>query len=187
MSEEALYKNLFQLGAGIEACIDRKATIPALVLIYTAIDITGWLNGDDPNTKVRDRFTNWVDQYLLSAKPLRCTSIDLYAARCGLVHTFTPDSRLSDQGQARRICYARGNTKSDDLQQTIKRMNKTSEYVAIHVEELYEAWRLGLLAFTEELAQDPTRASRVYARAKKFFSTLSTEVVGNFLDLQGNE
>jgi hypothetical protein len=105
VSEHVLYKNLMLLGEGIETCLERKRIAPALILLYSAIDTSGWLDSAESHA-TRESFLQWVDRYLLNAKPLTCTALELYAARCGLLHTFTPDSRLSSEGKARRICYA---------------------------------------------------------------------------------
>jgi hypothetical protein len=182
MSEPALYNNLMLLGSGIEACIEKRLTAPALILIYSAIDTAGWLDSDE-SYATRDSFTNWVDRYLLKAKPLPCTALDLYSGRCGLLHTFTPDSRLSSEGKARRICYAWGTANAEDLQRTIVLMDSTDKYVAVHLEELYEAWRLGLLLLTGELDGDAVRRSKVYAKAGQFFAELGIEPVKDVLDI----
>jgi len=94
MRELALYKNIMLLGSGIDACIQKKLTAPALILIYSGIDTAGWLDSSE-DYATRTSFMDWVDAYLLKAKPLQCTAMDLYAARCGLLHTFTPDSKLT--------------------------------------------------------------------------------------------
>jgi hypothetical protein len=164
------------LGSGIDACIEKKLNCPALILIYSGIDTVGWLDSSE-YCATRTSFMKRVDAYLLKAKPLQCTSLDLYAARCGLLHTSTPDSKLSYVGKARRICYAWGIASVKDLQRTIHLTNKTDEYVAVHVNDLYEAWRLGVLQFTEELEKDPDRKSRVYKKAGKFFSELGLDTV----------
>lgn len=164
------------LGAGVEACVEKKLTAPALILIYSGIDTAGWLDSDQPFA-TRSSFMDWVNRYLLPSRPLDCTAVELYAARCGLLHTMTPDSQLSAQGRARRICYAWGQARVEDLRRTIDVTNKTSEYVAVHVEELYEAWQSGLLAFTQEIDNDPARRSRVYAKAKQFFSEPPVELL----------
>lgn len=91
MSEQALYKDLVLVGSGIEACIEKNLTLPSLILIYSAIDTAGWLDSDERDA-TRRSFTDWVDRYLLSVRPLRCSSMDLYAARCGVFHTLTADS-----------------------------------------------------------------------------------------------
>lgn len=176
MSELALYKNIMLLGRGIDACIEKKLTAPALILIYSGIDTAGWLDSSEEYA-TRTSFMNWVDAYLLKAKPLRCMAMDLYAARCGLLHTFTPNSKLTSEGKARRICYAWGAASVQDLQRTIDLTNKSEEYVAVHIDDLYEAWRLGVLQFAEELEKDRDRKSRVYSKAAKFFSGLGMEDV----------
>ena len=180
MSELALYKNIMLLGSGIDACIEKKLSSPALILIYSGIDTVGWLDSSE-DYATRTSFMKWVDAYLLKAKPLQCTSLELYAARCGLLHTFTPDSQVSSVGKARRIYYAWGTASVQDLQRTIDLTNKTGEYVAVHVNDLYEAWRLGVLQFTEELEKNPDRISRVYKKASKFFSELGLDTVCDVL------
>ena len=129
MADIKFQENLVQLGAGIETCLEKKLTTSALVLLYSAIDITSWLAADDLNASVRAYFTTWVEKYLLSAIPLGITALELYAARCGLIHTFTPDSRLVEQGKARRIVYAWGTAKSTDLQELIDKTKWSDKLV----------------------------------------------------------
>jgi hypothetical protein len=183
MSEEAFCRNMEQLGKGITLCIRERLQLPALIQLYSAIDIAGWLGNDDPNATNRASFTAWVDGYLLKAMPLPCTALDIYAARCGLVHSLTSDARLIDQSQARRICYAWGDASASNLQETIDHMGQTSALVAVHIHDLYEAWRRGLNLFHGELQSDSPRAAKVYARAARFFDQLPTEVVTRALDM----
>jgi len=112
MDEFPLYRNMMLLASGIDACMEKKLITPALILIYSAIDTTGWLDSNEAFA-TRTSFMNWVDDYLLKASSLQCTSLDLYAARWGLLHTFTADSQLSFSGKARSICYAWGTAKVD--------------------------------------------------------------------------
>src|SRR5262245_35434158 len=168
------------LGSGIETCLEKKLTAPALILLYSGIDTAGWLDSPDRDA-TRDSFLKWVGNYLLKAKPLACTALELYAARCGLLHTMTPDSRLSFEGKARRICYAWGTASVQHMQRTIDLAGKSNEYVAVHVNELFEAWRLGLLAFSKELDNDPARRARVHAKAAQFFSDLGMDAVRDAL------
>jgi hypothetical protein len=178
MSEFKLYKNLLLIGSGIDACIKQNLIGSALILIYSAIDTVGWLDSNE-EFATKPSFMNWVDAYLLKMKPLQCTSMELYAARCGLLHTFTPDSQLSSKGKARRICYAWGTGSVQDLQRTIELADKTSEYVAVHVNDLYQTWRLGVLQFTEILDKDPNRKPRVYNKARKFFSEIGIDTISD--------
>ena len=107
MKRETLRQNLFQLVYATENCIEKQFITPALILIYTGIDIAGWLDAESDDTPVQESFIGWAQRYLLSAKPLPCTAIELYSARCGLLHTLTPDSRLSTTGDARWFNKAR--------------------------------------------------------------------------------
>jgi len=90
MSDQKLYENLMSLGRGVDVCLYNKLIGPALTLIYTGIDTVGWLDSNNP-CATRDSFMGWTNRYLLSSNRLACTAIDLYAARCGLLHTFTPN------------------------------------------------------------------------------------------------
>lgn len=174
MEEYPLLKNMTLLRSGIDACIEKKASVPALILIYSAIDTTGWLDSTEAFS-TRAGFIRWVDNYLLKAKPLKCTAIDLYAARCGLLHTFTPDSQLSTLGKARVISYAWGKAKADDMQQIMDYKNKSNHLVVIHVDELYRAWLSGLLLWGKDLDRDSDRSARVLTKAAKFFTDVGVE------------
>lgn len=159
MSEEKLYENLMSLSRGVEACLDDSLIGPALILIYSAIDTMGWLDSHHPFA-TRRSFINWTERYLLTAKGLTCAAMDLYAARCGLLHTFTPNSQLSSDKKARRICYSWGKSRGEDLQRSIDLANKVDEYVAVKVEELFAAWCEGVLIFTAELESDAEGSER---------------------------
>ena len=43
MERYPILKNMMLLTSGIGACIEKKLFTPALILIYSAIDTTGWL------------------------------------------------------------------------------------------------------------------------------------------------
>ena len=173
------------LTSGIEACIEKKAMIPALILIYSAVDTTGWLDSTEVFSS-RNDFIRWVNNYLLRAKPLKCTAIDLYAARCGLLHTFTPDSQLSSSGKARVICYAWGKAKVEDMQRAIDLKCKSNELVAVHVNELYQAWVSGLVLWGEDLDKDTNRSTKVLVKAKKFFADIGSDTMAKILTAADN-
>jgi hypothetical protein len=180
MSEQKLYENLMSLSKGVDACLDNKLIGPALILIYSAIDTSGWLNSND-QFATRKSFIDWTSRYLLSTNRLSCTAVDLYAARCGLLHTFTPNSKLSSDKKARRICYAWGKSRGQDLQRTIDLAKTGNDYVAVKVEELFAAWRDAVLAFTDELDSNAGRSAAVMAKAKNFFSALGSESITELL------
>jgi hypothetical protein len=182
MSRQAFARNLLEFQSGIEACLAKKAQLPTLVLLYSGIDVAAWLSNDDPTAGVGKRFMAWVDQYLLKAKPLRCTSADIYGARCGLVHKLTPDSDMSDKGKARLVCYAWGSRSADELQALAVLAGISDRYVCVQIEELYEAWQLGVGLLVQEMDRDPDREARILARAAKFFNADSTDTLDRCIE-----
>lgn len=176
MNADALRANLNSLLRAIDLCIQNKLILPGLILIYSTIDTLGWLDASNPKASVQKRFTTWVNTYLLPMGNIKCTSLELYAARCGLVHTYTPDSDLFGQGKVRRISYAWGNAKVDDLNKAIKAVNSKTD-VAVHVSELYNALDSAVRRFLDDLDKEPARARRVYERASHFFDPLPKELV----------
>lgn len=184
MSHEKLINNLAELETGIQACVENKLLRPALTLLYAAIDIAAWLASDDPS--VGKRFTTWVDEYLLRAKPMPCTAADLYGARCGMVHTFTPDSRMSGHYRARLLFYSWGNRSATDLQKLIVLAKMDDRYVCVQIEELFDAWKLGCKRLIEQMQQDPDRAARVYEQARKFFDDGSTARIDSLVERYGS-
>ena len=186
MSESVLLSNLMMLAAGIDSCVQQKNTLSALILLYAAIDAAGWLDSEQPNA-TRRSFMSWTQRYLLQATALDCTAIDLYAARCGLLHTFTPESQLASEGEARYICYAWGDARVEAMKAIIGRMGKAECYVAVHFGDLYEAWQQGLVAFTQDLDADPERKARVFLKATKFFTSMEKGTARQVLNTLAEE
>lgn len=183
MGKYPLLENILLLKTGIDACIEKKAFIPALTLIYSAIDTTGWLDSK-AEFATRDDFMRWVDKYLLKAKPLKCTAIDLYAARCGVLHTFTSASQLSSSGKANIIFYAWGKANTEHMQRIMDHKNTSSNHpTVVHIDELYQAWLLGLEQWGKDLDSDSYRSARVIAKAAKFFEHVSIETVSSILSI----
>ena len=92
---ETVEEKFAQLLVIAEKCVRERATTPALILIFSAIDVAGWLSAVSPSASPRSRFTGWVARYLLPFSNLDCSAIELFAARCGIVHNFSSESDLS--------------------------------------------------------------------------------------------
>jgi hypothetical protein len=165
----------------VSLCLEHKLQLPALVLLYTAIDIAGWCAAEVSDRSVKTRFTSFVDRYVLPKSGLLCSALELYGARCGVLHTYTPESDLSAQGQARIIAYAWGNANAADLQESIRRMQR-ADMVAVHIDTLFSALQSGVARLDEEVASDPARGAAVRGRRAKQFGSLSTEIMQLFLD-----
>ena len=176
---DVLVKNLAGLDEAIGGCLGREQFLPALILIYAGIDIVASAERHQ-SEGTGASFTRWVDSYLFPKKALECTAVELYAARCGILHTSTADSDLSRAGKARKIYYAWGNASASDLSEAGNRL-ATTDVVALHIGELRDSFRHAVLKWAAEVSADPVRRRRVEAASGAWFSNMSTQVVKEFL------
>jgi len=140
--------------------------LPTLVLIYASIDILASLIRPESQEDVsRSDYTAWVEKYLLRAGSLPCTALEIYAARCALLHTYGAESRLSREGHARQIVYARGAYTGPVELETNK-----GEVSVVHVGDLFGAFHRGTTGFLAELEADVVLAERAYRRACSLFA-----------------
>lgn len=182
---DGFYQNTKALIDSIEECLEKRRLLPCLTLLYVGIDIVAALERKHRES-TKAAFVRWVNRYLLKARSLPCTALELYAARCGIVHTFTPDSDLSRKGQARKILYGWGTAKVEDLQEASNILVRT-DCVAVHVRDLIDAFRCGLAEYLKELAPDPERQQAVRRRAGLWFVHLDQNVVKKFVELHKND
>ena len=174
---DALEKNLDNIIKSIELCLNAKLQISSLVLLYSGIDIVAWL--DRPVSKeraTRKDFIRWVDDYLLPNTIIKYSAIDLYAARCAIVHSYSFSSRLSKEGEAKEIYYSWGKANIKSLQNDIDRRPKENA-VAIHINDLLEAFKEGIEKFKLSLKNDKEKEKIVCGRANKyFFINMSSDI-----------
>jgi hypothetical protein len=167
------YKNYFQIFRSIELCIENKLILPALTLIYIGIDTFAWVAYGDIATKTR--FVRWVENYMYKAKKLWPRPIDLYAARCAILHTLTPYSDLSKSKQAIPLAYAWGNAETEGLERNIETL-MPDQLSCVHLNDLFESFKLGVVDFLERSCND----FECKARMTKNYSQLNKEVIDNF-------
>ena len=123
----------------------------------------------------------WADNYLLQGASLPCTASDLYAARCGILHTLSPESNRSRKGIARQVVYAWGDAKTDELEQASKELGRNN--CVVHVRELINAFRVGLASYLQEAMQDNNRKQKIYAGARQWFTHMDKNAVTAFLKI----
>jgi len=168
MSNKALFESATRHVKAIDLCMANKFRMPALILVYSGIDIFSSL--DRPSNKeegTREDFKSWCDRYLLPNANLPCSSTDIYAARCGVVHTSSSESRLSRKQQASEIIYSWGTQGPEPLQSTLKNLGYSTH--VIHIESLVDAFKKAVSAFIEDVGNDPERIRLVLSRAAKMF------------------
>lgn len=84
----------------------------ALAAMFSSIDKMAWLTTLDHESEGKD-FKAWVDTYFISSRSLPYTANDLWAARCGLLHTGAAESRDYRKNNANLIYYLVNHKRSD--------------------------------------------------------------------------
>lgn len=191
MAGESIAQKIDSFFKAIELCASSRFRVPTLILLYSVIDIVSWLHSNDQSVKTR--FTIWVEKYLLPGSKLTCSSLDLYAARCGVVHTSSSESDLSKMGKAKQIFYAWAPSHVSELETLIKLKATLAErlgtiekedIIAVQFEDLLAATRHGIEQFDRDLSQadEPTKVA-VNTKAARFFGDVSSKDVTEMISM----
>lgn len=179
MSTLSFMRNYAQVVQGTQLCIDQKLLMPALILIYTLIDTLAWASSSDKKAPVRVRFETWVTKWL--GHHLPCSATELYAARCGILHTLTSKADLNAGGKVREVAYAWGTAKREDLQATIDHLGKT-RVVALHVGVLFQAVREAMADMLEKAESDAALGACLNEAAALHLVNEGPELVAQYLE-----
>jgi len=179
---DMLEKHMIDLHDAIEESYAKARYIPCLVLLYSGIDVAASL---EPNlgNGVGDRFKRWVDRYMLKSGSLKCTATDLYAARCAVVHTFTPESDLSKGGKARVMGYAFGVAELDKLNKASD-MAGQSRQVNVHARVLIDVFYDGFRTYFEEVRGDKVRFQEIQRTAGLWSVSMSPKTIDDYLEIE---
>ena len=170
--EKRLSESIHELLQAILVCHAQDLRIPALILVYVGIDFVASLDRPDPaQNTTRADFLAWLNKYLLPESDLKCEAIDLYAARCGWVHTYTSKSSLVQEAKAKEICHRFGLIDNEDqLQRLIK---DPSVAVGVHFPKLLKAFCLGLERWERDFSSHQEHKARVMANSEKLLHRIA--------------
>ena len=138
----------------------------ALILIYAGIDIFGALDTDDGRA-TRTSFERWSETYLVPSKNLGCSGLELYSARCGLLHTMSAETDLTRDGRARQFVYI-------TYPHFFPDQNVPGDTFVLHVGNFWQAFRAGTAQFLEDADADPARTARVTRNVGRLYFTQTT-------------
>ena len=85
------YQPILDLYQEVARAQDGGALVAALAMVFVGIDTMAWLSLPlEQHSVKRDDFCAWVDTYLKAdaAQPYQYVGIDLYAARCAMLHSY---------------------------------------------------------------------------------------------------
>lgn len=152
----------------IGTCLDAGLAEAALALIYSGIDTFGLLAAppaiEDAGS---DTFKQWCEKYILPrVQPLEggpVTAIDLWAARCGVLHTSTPLSALERAGKAHQIWYRLNGSAGVNLI-----MNTALPPLGIDIQNLATAFKEGGIACITDINQNAMAYQAADTRSQHF-------------------
>lgn len=134
-----------------------------LMLTFSGIDQMAWLTVTADESNGAD-FKAWVKKYIDPETSLGCTVDDLWAARCGLVHTATAESRhnLKVPAKAKKVFYTTGSAKCSD--------NKSSDVIFINADELVKRFMCSWLQYRLDITSDPELETLATNKAKRILN-----------------
>jgi hypothetical protein len=139
-----------------------------LTVTYSGIDSFGLLAAPpgvlDAN---RNTYKQWCEKYIVprlrTVEGTAITAVDLYAARCGILHTSTPLSSLEREGDAHQVFYQfKGKTGVNMF------LNAKQAPLCIDIGNLGLAFKEGGIAFLADLKNDPPSQMLAEDRAQHF-------------------
>ncbi len=126
----------------------------ALALIYSGIDTMAYLGLPEGSNKVKGvDFEEWCDRYIQFPGRENVSGLELYGARCGILHTHSATSSLSRSGKVREIFY-------DDKANPPVLSNKEDapDTVIVSISALMEVFFSGVDRFLVDVFADERRA-----------------------------
>lgn len=170
MSIQTAEDRILELIDGSELCSISGKWLPALSLSLIAIDIMAWLSRPSSAPKVKpEHFVAWCDAYL-PLSDLACTSLELYALRCGLLHSQSPRSRYSESAQARRIFLVGTPEDEPTMHRLLAGSGEAASVVVVPLTTLLEAIHDGAYQFCRGPKQNPSLAKLVGERPAQLFA-----------------
>jgi hypothetical protein len=154
--------------AAIRVCLDSSFADAALALLYSAIDTLAFLGAPaSTQCSTKPDFIAWCDRYIVPSLGATggTTGIDLYGARCGVLHTSSAASALGQQGKAREVWYQFEGRIGVNMM-----ANTPQPALLLDMEILVSTFSKGSRAFLADLEGDQPRLATAQQRAQQFFS-----------------
>lgn len=151
---------------GIAVAIDNECYGSSVILIYAGIDAMAYLGLPESQENVSNKdFINWVDRYIRFNGEVQLSGVELYSARCGMLHTYSPFSKLTREGRARVIGYV------DEASIEVMVDNEVPDLVIVSIKALAQAFSRGVQAFVDEIYTSKERIDSVSERLGSVIQT----------------
>ena len=152
MSKEDPIENVINNGIkrDINIALDNKCYRAAVILIYAGIDAMAYLNLEEEKNEVtKIDFISWADNYIKMEGETEVGGIELYSARCSILHTYGAHSSLTRKGKSRVIGYM-----NESVPIVRYRPDVDKDLVLISVPALRDAFFQGIDDFIAEVLEN---------------------------------
>lgn len=174
------YQAMIHLKDSVEDCLSKGRIIPCLTLLYAAIDVLASMERQ-PKEGTQRAFVRWVETYMLPNSAFRFSALDLYAARCGIIHAFSATSDLSRKGKAHKIVYAWGTANADALHRAGRALGRSE--ISVHVRDLVDGFGIAVVKYIDEVADHPAQHVHFFQSTAQWLVSVDQSTINEFLAL----
>jgi hypothetical protein len=153
---------------GIRVAVENECFGSAVILILSGIDTMAYLAmpaGQEDVT--RSDFVRWVERYIKFSCKEQLTGLDLYGARCAMLHNYGVASHLSRKGKCRQVAYM-----DKSVPEVRYEPNVSRDLVLLSVPALAEVFFSGVDKFLVDLFLDKNRAPIAEERLKSLVQSV---------------
>jgi hypothetical protein len=153
---------------GVRVALENDCLGSAVILILCGIDAMAYL--DMPATQddvTRSDFVRWAERYIKFPCHEQLTGLDLYGARCAMLHNYSTTSDLSRQGKCRQVGYMDKSVPEVRFDPDVSK-----DLVLVSVPAFAGAFFSGVDKFLVDLFADPKKAPIAEQRLKKLVQSV---------------
>jgi hypothetical protein len=172
ISRDPITKAIYgEIKEGIKLCIDNECLGSAVILVLSGIDAMAYLSMPaEQEDATKNDFVTWVEKYIRFPCKEQLTGLDLYGARCAMLHSFGAVSKLSREGKCRMVGYMDKNKP-----EVIFNPEVSKELALVSVAALAEAFFCGIDKFLVDLFKNPEQAKIAEKRLNNFVQKIPRE------------
>lgn len=153
---------------GVRVALENDCLGSAVILILCGVDAMAYLDMPASQDDVtRGDFVRWAERYIKFPCKEQLTGLDLYGARCAMLHNYGIASDLSRKGKCRQVGYM-----DKSVPEVGFDPNVSKDLVLVSVPALADAFFSGVDKFLVDLFADKKRARIAEQRLKKLVQAI---------------
>ena len=174
-----LWKRIFvdHILSDIQWAIDAQRNLAAAQLLLSAADVISGLERPvEKEDTTRDIFIRWCDQHMaLAGTEYTLNGLDLWGARCGFLHGYTPLARIVREGRARMLSYV------DHAHDPVMGSSETPQLLIVSLRALVGALTKGMAVSMKKANSDAVLGALINQRMEMMFH--SVDLPNRYSDL----